>query len=361
MGALAFAISLFVRPIIIPPLGLLYLVQTSLTQRAADAQFSWISPIVRPEYFDNYTFPAALETAVISHQLLYLMLGIVCAAAAVAAFQRQWLLGEKAAPTAWPPRWPHKPVLTFTPPSLRRFWGTPVIAALVLALLSPAIALDTYTTETWIKENSAFLVLEFYFALVGLFLFTGVITRDKGLHVLDLVLTKPVNRWKLLMQRLVPAVGIYLAAAFLLVIAIHLAFTPLPLAKAFFVASTTGFYLGMVGMTVANATHNALAGYGAGVVYWFFEAGVNGRFTAPFYLLMASHQPNLNDFWRFTHSLWLPNKVGLLLLACWLLFLNGWLLDTGPKRWRAFIILAVTIPLIFALGWWAFPLLWGGK
>ena len=113
----------------------------------------------------------------------------------------------------------------------------------------------------------------------------------------------------------------------------------------------------MVGMTAANITQNALAGYGAGLIYWFFEAAFDGRFTAPFYLLIVSSQIPIEsgEVWQ-NPAIWLPAKVGVLILGAWLFVLNGWLFDVGHKRRRAITIIVVSIPVIFALGWWLIPM-----
>lgn len=359
LSALGYFLSLRLRPIVIVPLMLLYLERTTVSQQAANAQFSWLSSIVRPEYFPSWIIPNELGPMVLLHQFLYLAAAAILVLLTVGAFRRQRAVGVGSSSSRfnWRQRWQNLPVMPGSV-GLRRFWGVPVVAALVMAVLSPAIALDVYSDFAWVRLSSAVFVLEFYFPLAGLLLIAGVVARDNGVHTLDLVLTKPINRWKLLVQRLLPAVATYLVVAIVLILAIHLTFMPLPLGKVFLVAMATGLYLGMVGMTAANVTRSALAGYGVGLVYWLLEAGFQGRFTAPFFLLMASHQPDVADFWRNTESLWLPNKIGLLLLAGWLFILNGWLLDQGASRRRALAILGVTIPLIFALGWWMIPLLW---
>ncbi len=357
LGALGFALSLWLRPLVIVPLILLYLERTTFSQQAALAQFSWVSPLVRPEYFANHLIPAELSNVVLLHQGAYLGAAVILLTITMVAFNRHRLLDFGSRRFNWHHGWMKLPQLSISA-ALRRFWGAPVVAALVMAFLSPAIALDVYTSDVGIQLNSAMFALEFYFALVGLLLMAGVVARDNNLNALDLVLTKPVNRWRLLARRLLPAAGLYLALSTILVLIIHISFIPLPLGKALLVATATGFYLGMIGMTVANLTRSALAGYGAGIVYWLLEAGFRGRFTAPFFLLMASHQPDASEFWRYTEQLWLPNKIGLLLLAAWLFVLNGWLLDQGSARRRALVVVGLTMPLLFALGWWLIPLLW---
>ena len=110
-------------------------------------------------------------------------------------------------------------------------------------------------------------------------------------------------------------------------------------------------------MTIANITQSALAGYGAGLIYWFFEAAFDGRITAPFYLLIVSNQipPESGEVWQ-NPTVWLPVKLGMFILAVWLLILNGWLFDVGYARRRAITILAISIPVIFAFGWWLIPM-----
>ena len=55
--------------------------------------------------------------------------------------------------------------------------------------------------------------------------------------------------------------------------------------------------------------------------------------------------------------MWLPVKLGIIVLAVWLFVLNGWLLDAGLRRRRALVVLGVSIPAIFMAGWWLMPLL----
>lgn len=360
LAALGYCLSLFLRPIIIVPLGLLYLTWTSFSQQAADARFSWLSPLVRPDYFwqNNRIIPEDLVLPVLLHQLFYLALAGVLVLVTIAVFDRRRWLGAGGSRFDWSQVRNKLPVVPISP-GLRRFLGAPVVAALVLAVLSPSQGLSRgdHLPED-IQQLSGMFVLEFYFALVGLLLVAGVAARDKGIDVMDLVLTKPVNRWKLLAQRLLPAVVVYLVVAAVLILGIHFTFIQLPLVKAFVVAIATGIYLGMVGMTVANVTRSALAGYAAGIVYLLAEAGFRGTLTLPFYLLITTQQPGGADFWRLNESLWIPSKIGLLLLAGWLFILNGWLLDEGPGRRRALVVMAATIPLIFAVGRWSVPILW---
>jgi len=68
--AVTFCASVYLRsPVIIVPMFLIYMLLTTVSQAAADAVFSWISPIVRPEYFDR---PVPLEwlQTVIIHQVI---------------------------------------------------------------------------------------------------------------------------------------------------------------------------------------------------------------------------------------------------------------------------------------------------
>jgi hypothetical protein len=142
-----------------------------------------------------------------------------------------------------------------------------------------------------------------------------------------------------------------------MVLLLNAFYHPLPIWKALLITLSSGVYLGVVGMTVANITRSTLAGYGAGLLFWFFEAASDGRLTAPFYLFIVSNQidSTAGEVWR-NPALWLPVKLGVLLLAAWLFVLNGWLLDAGPGRRRALLVLGVSIPLFFILGWWIIPI-----
>jgi len=139
--------------------------------------------------------------------------------------------------------------------------------------------------------------------------------------------------------------------------ALHFTYEPLPLIKVLTVALVTGLYLGMIGFTVANLTRNTLAGYGAGFLFWIFEAAFSGRLTTPFYLLITSQQIDASpgEVW-LNPDLWLPAKIGNLLLTLWLFLFNGWFLDAGPTRRRALATLLLSIPIWFILGWWLIPL-----
>jgi len=199
--------------------------------------------------------------------------------------------------------------------------------------------------------------LEFYLPLAGLLLLAGVVTKDKTSGSLDLVLTKPVQRLEFLIERLIPALVIYTVLCIISVVILNAFYETLPIAKSLMIASSTGLYLGLFGMTIANITKNSMAGLGAGALYWITEAAFNGRFTAPFYLLIVSHQVPVTagDVWM-DPAIWLPVKIGSLILAALLFLANGWLLDEGPVRRRTLIALSVGYPLAFALGWWLVPL-----
>jgi ABC-type transport system involved in multi-copper enzyme maturation permease subunit len=213
-------------------------------------------------------------------------------------------------------------------------------------------------TDPVLLAEYALFGLEFWLAISGLLILAGVMARDKGIGTLDLVLTKPVNRWRLLSERLLPALAFFAIFCVFSVFVLRTVYEQLPILKALIVSLSTGVYLGFIGMTVANITKNELAGYGAGLLYWLFEAGLDGRFTAPFYLFIVSNQvdnPALG-IWD-SPMIWLPVKLGLLFLSLWLFLINGWLLDAGPTRRRAIIVLVVSFPLLFMFGWWLMPML----
>lgn len=211
-------------------------------------------------------------------------------------------------------------------------------------------------TDEVFRADYALFGLEFYLSVSGLLILAGVIARDKGVGMLDLVLTKPANRWRLLIERLLPGLITYGIVCLLSVCLLYVTHPALPFMKAMLVSLITGIYLGLFGMTIANISRSALAGYGAGLIYWFLEAGFDGRFTAPFYLLIVSNQVDMGagEVWR-NPSIWLPVKLGMLMLSVWLFILNGWLLDSGPKKRHILVILGVSIPVIFIIGWWLIP------
>jgi hypothetical protein len=293
---------------------------------------------------------------VIAHQALYLFLAAGLLTIAAGGFRRGRFLGEQTKPAWW------RRLRLPTPPQLsvqaRLVWGGHVVAALLFAVMIPSLAMDFSEPEAQRRLGYVFFGLEAYLPLSGLLLLTGALARDKSIGTLDLVLSKPVNRWRLLWGRLRSALFVYVLLVGVLVLLLHWSYQPLPLIKAVLVPLATGLYLGLIGLTAANLTQNALAGYGAGMLYWFFEAGFDGRFTAPFYLFIASNQVNAQPFAAWNHPMaWLPVKCGLLLLAMWLFVLNGWLLDPGVKRRRAFITLGISLPTLFAAGWQLIPAL----
>lgn len=352
--SLTYCLSVYLpRPILIIPLYLFYLEMSSLTQAAADARFSWWSPMVRPDYY-SYAIPAELTLLVIAHQWLYLVLSVLALVLAVYGFQRmKFVDGENALPWWRQIRFS----LPIQPgPRLRILWGGQMVAALIMAFFAIMNTFGNPQTDPILLAGYALFGLEFWLAISGLLILAGVVARDKGIRVLDLVLSKPVNRWRLLGERLLPALATYLIFCVLAVLILRAAYEQVPIVKALIVSISTGMYLGLFGMTVANLTQNELAGYGAGLLYWLFEAGLDGRFTAPFYLFIVSNQvdnPNL-EIWD-SPMIWLPVKLGLLVLSLWLFLINGWLLDAGPARRRAFIALIVSFPLIFMFGWWLMP------
>ncbi len=351
---LIYSLSVYIRyPIIIMPLFLSYLTMTTATQAAADAKFSWFSPIVRPEYFGGI-IPAEWTPTILTHQIIYLSLSVSFLALAVIGFQRKRFIKEHT--FTWQ-QYFRFPIPSHLSVKFRMLWGGHIVAALLMAFVAITNTMANPQTDADLRADYALFGLEFYLPISGLLILTGVIARDKGVGILDMLLTKPVNRWRLMIERLLPALVMYGALCLIAVYLLHTLYQPLPIPKALIVSLSTGIYLGLVGMTIANITRSALAGYGAGLLYWFFEAGFNGRITAPFYLLIVSSQIPLEsgEVWE-NPDIWLPVKVGVLILGVWLFVLNGWLFDVGRERRKAITILIVSIPVIFALGWWLIPM-----
>ena len=354
-ASLTYCLSVYIRrPIIIIPLYLFYLTMTSLTQAVADAKFSWLSPIIRPEYFGG-VIPTELMPTVWLHQIIYFSLSVGFLAIAAYGFQRKRFLGKERSFLRW--KRFRFPFISRLGVKVRMLWGGHIVAALLMAFFAVSNTLSNPETDPIYQADYALFGLEFYLPVTGLLILAGVIARDKGIGVLDLVLTKPVNRWRLLGERLLPALVVYGVVCLFAVALLHGIYPSLPIPKALLVSLSSGIYLGLVGMTIANVTQSALAGYGAGLIFWFFEAAFDGRFTAPFYLFIVSNQVHsaAGEIWR-KPALWLPVKVGLLVLAMWLFLLNGWLLDAGSPRRRVLIILVGSIPVIFIFGWWLLPM-----
>jgi hypothetical protein len=355
-SSLTYCLSVHIRrPILIIPLYLFYLLFTTMTQSAADAKFSWWSPMVRPDYF-SYAIPAELIPAVVAHQVLYLLLSVLALILAVYGFRRANFLDGQDSMKLW--RRLRVPLPAQLGVRVRMLWGGHMVAALLMAVFAIANTLSNPETDPIWQADYALFGLEFYLAVSGLLILAGVVARDQGSGALDLVLSKPVSRWRLLRERLFPALVIYAVVCVIAVLWLRVVYEQLPVLKALLVSLSTGIYLGLIGMTVANVTRSDLAGYGAGLLYWLFEAGFDGRFTAPFYLFIVSQQVDnpAADIWQHPW-IWLPVKLGLLLLSLWLFFLNGWLLDAGPGRRRALMVLAASIPILFMLGWWIVPML----
>jgi ABC-type transport system involved in multi-copper enzyme maturation permease subunit len=351
----AYCLSVFIRqPILIIPLYLSFLLVTMVSQSTSDARFSWLSPLVRPEYFGG-TIPADWLPRVWVHQVLYLVLGIGFLLVTVWGFRRHRFLDEDRKPI--PSQRLRLPDVSGLTLPARQLWGGHVVAALLFAAVALGNAMSYTRPEADLRVGYALFNLEFYLPLSGLLIFAGVLARDQGIGALELVLTKPVSRWRLLIGRLLPALALYAVVTVLLVALLHWTYQPLPVAKALLVPLATGVCLGLAGMTAANVVRSPLAGYGAGMIYWIFEAALRGRFTAPFFLFIASYPPDRSAGEVWSHpAVWLPSKLGLLILGAWLLVLNGWLLDVGPSRRRALVGLGLSIPILFAAGWWLLPL-----
>ena len=352
--SLIYCLSVYIsRPVLIIPLYLFYIQMSSLTQTAANAQFSWWSPMVRPDYF-SYEIPVEMTSAIWAHQALYLLLSFIALALAVYGFQRMRFVDGQTSLQWW--RRIRFSLPTHLGIQVRILWGAQMVAALVMAFFAIMNTLSNPQTDPVLQAEYALFGLEFWLPVSGLLILAGVLARDKGVGTLDLVLTKPVDRWRLLSIRLLSALGLFAIFCVLSVFILRTVYEQLPILKALIMSLTTGVYLGFVGMTVANITKNELAGYGAGLLYWVFEGGLDGRFTAPFYLFIVSNQvdnPAL-EVWD-NPSIWLPVKLGLLLLSLWLFLINGWLLDPGPMRRRAIVVLIVSFPLLFMFGWWLMP------
>jgi putative Ca2+/H+ antiporter (TMEM165/GDT1 family) len=355
--AVTYCLSVFIRrPIIIIPLYFSYLMATAVSQQSADINFSWISPIVRPDYF-NYQIPPEMMPRVIAHQLLYLMFSLTLMLLATRGFQRHRFIDTGRKTTLWSqirfPAWPSSTV------QLRLLWGGHIVAAFLFALWTLGNVLSFTQSVGVSRAEYAVFNLEFYLSLTGLFILTGVLARDQRMRVLELVLTKPINRWRLLAKRLMPALALYTIVVLLMVALLHFTYQSLPVVKAICASLATGIYLGLVGMSVANLTRNPLAGYGFGLIYWFLEAGFAGRYTAPFFLFIISHQPALEagEIWHHP-TIWIPSKLGLMILSLWLFVLNGWLIDAGSGRRRALVAIGLSMPAVFLAGWQLIPLLW---
>jgi len=354
--SLTYCMSVFIRrPIIIIPIGLSYMILTMATQASADAQFSWFSAVVRPEYFGGI-IPESLMSTVLTHHVIYLGLSVLLLTLTVIGFRHSRFTNDRLIAEWW--KRIRLPSFPFIDMRFRMLWNGYIVAALLMALV--AIANTMSNPNEFLRVEYAFFGLEFYLSLSGLLLLSGVLVRDKAAGALNLVLTKPVNRWRLLAERLLPAMALFVLVCVASVFLLNALYEPLPIAKSLFIALSTGIYLGLVGMTVANITRNTLAGIGAGIAYWFFEAGFNGQFTAPFYLLIVSHQipPRAGEVW-LNPAIWLPVKTGTLVLAALLFLVNGWLLDKGPKRRRALAAILIGYPLVFVLGWWLIPIFVG--
>lgn len=354
-ACLTFCLSIFIRrPIIIVPLYFSYLIMTSATQAAADAKFSWLSPIVRPEYFGG-VIPNEMLALVWGHQALYMVMSLVFLALAVYGFQRARFISDVPSFDWWKNlRLPFLSRLSFR---IRMLWGGNIVAALMVGFIAVANTMSNPESDIGMRIDYANFGLEFYLAISGLLILAGVVVRDNSIGALNLILAKPVNRWRLLLQRLLPGMILYAMLCLLSVGAISAIYEPLPVLKSFIISFGSGIFLGIIGMTIANISKSVLAGYGAGFLFWFFEAAFDGRITAPFYLLIVSNQVDqaAGEVWR-NPAIWLPVKVGTLMLAAWFFLFNGWFLDPGVKRRRALVILALSVPVIFIIGWWLIPM-----
>jgi hypothetical protein len=231
-----------------------------------------------------------------------------------------------------------------------------ILAAILFALFAYLNTIGLPESQAYFRLDYALFGVEFYLSASALLIISGSLVRDKGIRVFDLVLVKPVNRWRLLWDRLAPALGLYALVALIIVAALHFTFHPLPVAKAVLIFISTGLYLGLIGFTIANIARNSLAGIGGGIIFWIFEAAFNGRLTAPFYLLITSQQVDQSAgvVWQ-NPTAWLSAKMGIILISGWLFLLNGWLLDDGPARRRAIAGICVSLPVIYLLGWWLIP------
>jgi len=195
-ASLTFCLSVYIRrPIIIIPLYLFYLTMTSLTQAVADAKFSWLSPLVRPEYFGG-TIPTELTPTVWLHQIIYLSLSAGFLALAAYGFQRKRFMDKKVS-RQWRKSF-RLPYFSRLSVKVRRFWGGHIVAALLMAFFAISNTMSNQETDATLLADYALFGLEFYLPVAGLLILAGVIAHDKGVGVLDVVLVKPVNRWRLL-------------------------------------------------------------------------------------------------------------------------------------------------------------------
>ncbi|RPI28136.1 MAG: hypothetical protein EHM70_17045 [Chloroflexota bacterium] len=213
--AAGFFLSMWIHPVAVTAGYVVYLVNSSLSQSAANARLSWLSPMVRPDYF-HYAIPPEWQPVVNAHITLYYALSLALAVLAVTLFNRQNFLDGRARKSLkeWlrlsmdvAGRMGRLPVLS---PSLRRVLGIPTLVALLLAVAIPSMTLQAGLEFTDLRIDHAFLALEFYLSLCGLLFMAGGLGLDQSSRALDLVLVKPANRWRLLAERLLPGLGIYL-------------------------------------------------------------------------------------------------------------------------------------------------------
>ena len=258
--AVTYCLSVYIRrPIIIIPVYLGYMMSTAYLHIATDLNFSWFSPLLRPDNFD-YQIPDEMLPLVVTHQLIYLLVSVILVVLASSGFRRSRFLDTGRKTAVWSQI--RIPALSIATVQLRLLWGGHIVAAILFALMALGNALSNTETNAWYRVSYTIFNLEFYLPLAGLFILTAVLAQDQRLRTLELILTKPVNRWRLLAKRLLPALMMYVIVVLLIVALLHITYQPLPATKAILASLATGIYLGCVGMTIANSTRNPLAGYG---------------------------------------------------------------------------------------------------
>jgi len=147
------------------------------------------------------------------------------------------------------------------------------------ALLFPALIATGLTAS-----GDLLPVVELFFVLPAPLLLASVLSREWEGGTADLLLARPTHRVGLLLSRLLPGVGLFLAAVLLGWAVLVLRGATLSLGDLLLVTLPGGLALGLAGLAVATAVRSSPAGYLAPLAWWLLDWFTAGSLTGKLYL-----------------------------------------------------------------------------
>lgn len=151
--------------------------------------------------------------------------------------------------------------------------------AAIGALLFPALI------ATAVSASGELLPLaELLFVLPAPMLMASLLSREWEGGTADVLLARPVRRVELILSRLLAGFLITLLAILLGWGCLMLRGLSLPLGQALAITTPGSLALGLLGLAVATASQNSVAGYLVPMAWWLLDWFTGGRVTGKLYL-----------------------------------------------------------------------------